>query len=80
MISTEHIKNRIRELYESGEPVHISINMTHPKLIVNNSTAKIIGVYKSIFQIEERDSGTPHRHTFQYNDVLIGRVVIAELF
>jgi len=79
MNTTEYIKTKIKEMYESGEEVHISINMTHPKLVVNDSTAIVKGVYNSIFQIEENDSGIPHRHTFQYNDVLIGHVIIKEL-
>ena len=56
------------------------MSKTHPKVIVDASPAKIVGVYKNIFQVEEREGGKmPTRHTFQYGEVLIGQVKIEEL-
>ena len=76
----EQIKNDIERLYKTDPNIHISVSRTHPKLLVEKSTAKIVGVYKNIFQIEECVSGKmPKRHTFQYGDILIGQVVIEEL-
>lgn len=75
----EQIKNGIERLYKTHPNIHISVSRTHPKIIVEKSPAKIVGVYKNIFQIEENNSGSPSRHTFQYGDVLIGQVVIDEL-
>ena len=75
----EQIKNGIERLYKTHPNIHISVSRTHPKIIVEKSPAKIVGVYKNIFQIEENNSGRPSRHTFQYGDVLIGQVVIEEL-
>ena len=79
MSTVEHIKSEIKQLYETEPNIHINVKMTHPKVIVEGTPAKIVGVYKNIFQIEENDSGRPTRHTFQYGDVLIGQVVIEEL-
>ena len=79
MSTVEHIKSEIKRLYETNPNVHISVSRTHPKAIVDASLAKIVGVYKNIFQIEENDNGHTNRHTFQYGDVLIGQVVIEEL-
>ena len=75
----ERIKNGIERLYKTNPNIHLSIKLTRPKIIVEETPAVITGVYKNIFQIEENDSGHPTRHTFQYGDVFIGHVSIAEL-
>ena len=76
----EQIKVGIEKLYKTNPNIHISVRKTHPKVIVDASPAKIVGVYKNIFQVEECESGKmPTRHTFQYVDILIGQVVIEEL-
>ncbi|MBQ4072094.1 MAG: hypothetical protein IJD50_00025 [Clostridia bacterium] len=76
----EQIKSGIEGLYRNNPNIHISVSKTHPKIIVDASPAKIVGVYKNIFQVEECEGGKmPTRHTFQYGDVLIGQVMIEEL-
>lgn len=75
----DHIKNEIRRLYETDPMIHVSVKMTHPKVVVKESPARIVGVYRNIFQIEQQDDGRPHRYTLQYTDILIGQVTIAEL-
>jgi uncharacterized protein Veg len=80
MIIIEQIKSEIKRLYETNPNIHISVNRTHPKVIVDASPAKIVGVYKNIFQVEECEGDKmPTRHSFQYGDVLIGQVKIDEL-
>ena len=79
MNNIDYIKSEIKRLYETNPNVHISVSRTHPKVIVDASPAKIVGVYKNIFQVEECEGGKmPTRHTFQYGEVLIGQVVIEE--
>jgi len=75
----EFIKKEIARLYETKTDIRISISKTHPKVIVEKSPAVIVGVYKSIFQVEEKDASFHRRYTFQYGDVLIGQVMIEEL-
>ena len=76
----EQIKNGIERLYRNNPNIHISVCRIHPKIIVEAQPAKIVGVYKNIFQIEECEpEKKPARHTFQYVDILIGQVVIEEL-
>ena len=76
----QQIKSGIEKLYKSNPSIHISVSKTHPKIIVDSSPAKIVGVYKNIFQVEEYEScKMPTRHSFQYGDVLIGQVKIDEL-
>lgn len=80
MDSMDYIKSGIEKLFKTNPNIHISVSKTHPKVIVDASPAKIVGVYKNIFQVEECESGKmPTRHTFQYGDILIGQVVIDEL-
>ena len=80
MSTVEHIKSEIKRLYETDPNIHINVKMTHPKVIVEGTPTKIVGVYKNIFQVEECEGGKlPTRHTFQYGVVLIGQVVIEEL-
>lgn len=75
----DYIKSSIKELYQTNPSIHISVKLARPKVIVEGTPARITGVYRNIFQIEENESGRPARHTFQYGDVLIGHVVIKEL-
>ena len=80
MDSMDYIKSGIEKLFKTNPNIHISVSKTHPKVIVDASPAKIVGVYKNIFQVEECEGGKmPTRHTFQYGDILIGQVVIDEL-
>ena len=74
------IKKGVEKLYQNNPNVHISLSKTHPKINVSASPAKIVGVYKNIFRIEERENGKlPVHHSIQYGDILIGQVVIEEL-
>lgn len=76
----DYIKSGIEKLFKTNPNIHVSVRKTHPKVIIDASPAKIVGVYKNIFQVEECEGGKmPARHTFPYGDVLIGQVVIAEL-
>lgn len=79
MNTTDHIKNRIIELYNTNPNVHVNVCITSPKVNVKNDPVLIKGVYKNIFQIEETSSGFAKTHTFQYNDVLTKRIQIVEL-
>ncbi len=79
MKAVEQIREKIKELYESSPCVHISVNMTRPRLVINDSPAVIKGVYPNIFRIEEVSTGYPRSHSLQYTDVLIGHIKISEL-
>ena len=74
-----YIKKGIEKLYKTAPNIHISIKTSRPKVNVEEAAVVIIGVYRNIFQVEENDRGRPVRHSFQYGDVLIGHVSIAEL-
>lgn len=75
----EYIKKRIENLYQTNPNIHISVNQPHQKEKVVEKSAKLVGVYKNIFQVEEYDGKKRTRHSFQYGDILIGQVKIKEL-
>ena len=76
----EQIKKDVERLYRNTPYIHISVCRMRPKILVEAQPAKIVGVYKNIFQVEECEPGKmPARHTLQYSDILIGQVVIEEL-
>ena len=79
MTTLQIIKDGLKLLYETAPAVHISVNMTRPRLVIEDSPAVITGVYPNIFRIEERSSGYPRSHSLQYTDVLIGHIRISEL-
>ena len=80
MDNMDYIKSGIEKLFKTNPNIHISVSKTRPKVIVDASPAKIVGVYKNIFQVEECEGGKmPTRHTFQYGEVLICQVKIKEL-
>lgn len=79
MASLDIIKSRIKYLYENNPDVHINISITYPKVNMEDEPAKIIGVYKNVFRIEENSCGTPKQHTLQYTDVFVNKVEIREL-
>ncbi|MBQ9715658.1 MAG: hypothetical protein IJV77_04545 [Clostridia bacterium] len=79
MSTTSQIKEKIETLFKTNPNVHVTVNMTSPKVHVDNQPAVIKGVYKHIFQLEENSSGKSQTHTLQYNDVLTKHVIIAEL-
>ncbi len=72
------IRARIRRLYETAPQIRMDVSLQRPKLSLVGAEATITGVYPHIFQIEETSTGVVRRHTLQYADVLIRRIVIYE--
>ena len=75
----DSIRSGIEALYKTNPNVHINVKLARPKVILEDVSVVIVGVYRNIFQVEGKDGGRPTRYTFQYGDVLIGHVVIREL-
>lgn len=73
------IKSKIQKLYKYNPNIHINVSLTSPKVHLKNEPVVIKGVYPHIFQIEERSTGSPKSHTFQYTDVLQRNVEILEM-
>lgn len=79
MHSLNIIKTKIQKLYKTNPNIHISITASDSKTNLKNEPAVIKNIYPHIFQIEENSSGSPKTHIFSYTEILIKRIVIAEL-
>jgi len=79
MPSLDIIKSRLLTLYKTQPNIHINVSIPNPKVCLKNQSVVLKGVYPHIFQIEEKSTGLIRRHTFQYTDLLTGRIEIAEL-
>ncbi len=79
MYSVDMARAKIKMLFERHPTVHVNVNLTHPKLNLQNVEIKIVGAYPHIFQIEEYTEGKPKRHTLQYTDVALNHIEIIEL-
>lgn len=79
MSNLDHIKDRIRKLYETNQSIHVCVKLSHPRVNVEGTPAVIKGVYPNIFIIEENENGYPKTHSIQYSELLIGQVRILEL-
>ncbi len=73
------LRQQVRRLYETNPSIHISGVILNPKTVFSNTAVKLVGVYPSLFEIEEALNGTAKRHTLPYTDVLIKHIVIEEL-
>ncbi len=79
MTQLELIREQIKQLYKINPNIHLNVFLKNPRITLENTNAKITGVYPHIFQVEEYTSGKPKQHTLQYTDVLIKNIVILEL-
>lgn len=78
MNSLDAIRVKLRRLYNTDPHIRINVSMMNPRINLKNEQVTITGVYPHIFQIEERSSGSPKKHTLQYSDVLIGHIEILD--
>lgn len=79
MTILDDIKAKVKKLYETNPDIHINIVVSYPKMCLVNEPAKITGIYKNLFKLEEYSKGSPHVHTFQYTDIYTKRIEIVEL-
>ena len=80
MDSMDSIKSSIEALYKTDQNIHIRVRKTRPRAMVEELSARIVGVYKNVFQIEVCEEGKAFvRYTFQYGHMLTGMVKIEEL-
>ena len=75
----QQIRQRISERYRRDPNIRVNVSLRQPKLHLNDVPAKITGVYRHIFQVEETSSGQPKRHALQYADVLTHNIELLDL-
>jgi len=78
MNNINSIISKINKLYHESPQIHINIKSSRPKQILNNVFVVITGVYPNIFCVEEINAKYPKKYSFQYADILIGKVEIIE--
>ncbi len=77
MLHTEsEIRAKIQNIFESNPNIKMNVNLKRPKLILENASAVIKGVYPHIFQIEETTDGKLRTHTLKYTDIIAGHIEI----
>lgn len=79
MTILDEIKLKVKKLYSVSPDIHINFINSFPKIYLSDEPAKIIGVYKNVFVLEEYSKGSPNKHTFQYTDILTNQLEIIEL-
>lgn len=79
MTILDDIKIKIKKLYETNPEIHINYISSFPKIYLTDEPAKIVGVYKNVFVLEEYTKGHAQKHTFQYTDVFTKQLQITEL-
>ncbi len=72
-------KNKIQILFSQNPNIHMNVSLTKPRLKLENAPAKILGVYPSVFRIEECSTGKTKYHTLSYKDIITGEISIIEL-
>lgn len=73
------IKEKMTALFERGADIHVTVHSKKPRININESPARIVGVYKNLFTIETVENGLKKTFTVPYTDVFIGKVSIKEL-
>lgn len=79
MATLDGIRMQIYRFYKSGSRIHITTQQASSKTESSDFFARITGVYPHLFIIEENSLGTPKTHTFQYTDIITGRVRVSGL-
>lgn len=74
----QKIKLMLQQRMEKNPKMRINVSLSQPKLHLEDVEVTITGVFSHIFQIEERDSGAPQRHTLQYSDILLQNIQILD--
>lgn len=78
-MSIESIRKSILELMTVHPDIHINLSLTNPKITLKNESVTIKAVYPYVFLVEEKNCGVLRSFTFQYSDILTGRIEISEL-
>lgn len=71
------IRMQVQKLFQTHPKIHINVCLTRPKMELENVSARIIGAYPHIFQIQECAEGK--KYTLQYTDILLNHIQILEL-
>ena len=73
------LREKIELLAATSQDVVVDVAIPHSRISYTAKAAKIVGVYPHLFRVAISDGDACVTFSFQYSDVLIGRVKIHEL-
>lgn len=73
------LRSQIRQFKESGQVIHVTLTNTHPKVSLIDLPVIIQYASSQIFWIERVDKKSLFCNSFQYADLVTGRIEIHEL-
>ena len=73
------LREQIRRMQQTKETIHVSLSNSHPKVSLINVPAVIQYASSQIFWIERVDKKPLFCNSFQYADLVTGRIQIREL-
>ncbi len=73
------LRERIRTMQQTKETIHVSLNNSHPKVCLIDVPAVVQYASSQIFWIEREDKKQLFCNSFQYADLMTGRIQIREL-
>lgn len=77
--SLDALRERIQKMQKSKETIHVSLNNSHPKVSLIDVPAVVKYASAQIFWIERTDHKQLFCNSFQYADLMTGRIQIREL-
>lgn len=75
----EALRERIKQMHQNKQVIHVSISNSHPKVALVDLPVHIQYASSQVFWIEREDHKQLFCNSFQYADLLTGRIVIREL-
>lgn len=73
------LRERVKQMQQSKQVIHVSISNSHPKVTLVDLPVHIQYASSQVFWIEREDHKQLFCNSFQYADLLTGRIVIREL-
>ena len=79
MTAQDTLRAKLENQMKKSPEIHVTVSLSHPRVVLEKEPAVIKGVYAHIFQIEEYSTGAPVCRTLQYNDILSGHITVEEI-
>lgn len=73
------IKMQIKVLCEKKQTIHVDMSLRNKNKNLSDLKGEITGVYPNVFTIDVFESEHKKSYNFQYTDLLINNIKIAEI-
>lgn len=73
------IKSQVKALYDKKQTIHIDLSLKCKNKNHSDYVAEITGIYPNVFTIKTLENGIEKPYSFQYADLLIHNIEIAEI-